>query len=85
MVMSEKFYVPDLTSGDDNPFARGADNKLVRRGFWLDMADRSVVLAMTQGVGANLTNDQKRAHLRDIGREALIDDVCVQEILPPED
>ena len=83
--MSQDFYVPDLSSGDDNPFARDADNKLVRRGFWLDMSDRSVVLAMTQGVGANLTNDQKRAHLCDIGREALIGDVCVQEILPPED
>ena len=83
--MSENFYVPDLSSGDNNPFARDADNKLVRRGFWLDMGDRSVILAMTQGVGANLTNDQKRAHLRDIGRAALIDEVCVQEILPPEE
>ncbi|MFY0615224.1 MAG: hypothetical protein JXQ99_27090 [Hyphomicrobiaceae bacterium] len=83
--MSQNYFMPDLSSGDDNPFARDADNKLVRRGFWLDMSDRSVVLAMTQGVGANLTNDQKRAHLHDIGRAALIDDVCVQEILPPED
>lgn len=83
--MSETFFVPDLSSGDSNPFARDADNKLVRRGYWLDMSDRSVVLAMTQGVGANLTNDQKRAHLRDIGRAPLINDVCVQEILPPED
>ena len=48
------------------------------------MSDRSLVLAMTQGVGANLTNEQKRAHLRDLGREGLIDDVCIQEILPPE-
>jgi hypothetical protein len=48
------------------------------------MSDRSVVLAMTQGVGANLSNDHKRAHLRDIGRAALIDQVCVQEIIPPE-
>ena len=83
--MSRDFYVPDLSSGEDNPFARDADNKLVRRGFWLDMSDRSVVLAMTQGVGAALTNDQKRAHLRDIGRDGLIDEVCVQEILPPGD
>jgi len=83
--MSQDFFVPDLSSGDDSPFVRDADNKLVRRGFWLDMSDRSIVLAMTQGVGANLTNDQKRAHLHDIRREALIDDVCVQEILPPED
>ncbi len=49
------------------------------------MSDRSVVLAMTQGLGADLTNDQKRAHLADIGREHLIDEICVQEYLPPED
>jgi hypothetical protein len=48
------------------------------------MSDRSVVLAMTQGIGAALTNDEKRAHLADVGREHLIDEVCVQEILPPE-
>lgn len=82
--MSNQFYVPDLGNGNDNPFVRDADNKLIRRSFWLDMSDRSVILVMTQGVGANLTNDQKRAHLRDIGREALIDEICVQEILPPE-
>ena len=39
---------------------------------------------MTQGIGANLTNGQKRAHLADIGRAALVDQVCVQEIIPPE-
>jgi hypothetical protein len=48
------------------------------------MSDRSVVLAMTQGIGANLTNDQKRAHLADIGRDHLVDQVCVQEIIPPD-
>ena len=82
--MSNQFYAPDLGQDQDSPFARGADGKLVRRGFWLDMSDRSLVLAMTQGTGAHLTNDQKRAHLRDLGREHLIDQVCVQEILPPE-
>ncbi len=81
--MSDEFYTPDLAADPNNPFLRDADGKLVRRSFWLDMSDRSVVLAMTQGIGADLTNDQKRAHLRDIGREALIDEVCVQEILPP--
>ena len=49
------------------------------------MSDRSVVMAMTQGVGANLANEHKRAHLADIGRGHLVDQVCVQEILPPED
>ena len=78
------FYQPDLGANPDDPFARDADGKLVRRAFWLDMSDRSVVLAMTQGIGANLTNDQKRAHLDDIGRAALVDQVCVQDIIPPE-
>lgn len=82
--MSDAFFSPDLGADPNSPFARDSDGKLVRRGFWLDMSDRSVIMAMTQGVGAALTNDQKRAHLRDVGREALIDDVCVQEILPPE-
>ena len=48
------------------------------------MSDRSLVLAMTQGVGAALSNDHKRAHLHDVGRAHVIDQVCVQEILPPE-
>jgi hypothetical protein len=80
-----RFYEPDLSTELDSPFARDASNKLVRRSYWLDMPDRSVVLAMTQGIGANLTNDEKRAHLADIRREHLIDQVCVQEILPPEE
>ncbi len=79
-----RYYQPDLGANPDDPFARGDDGKLVRRGFWLDMSDRSLVLAMTQGIGATLTADEKRAHLADIGREHLIDEVCVQEILPPE-
>ena len=80
-----QFYQPDLGENSDDPFARDADGKLVRRGYWLDMGDRSLVLAMTQGIGARIPSEQKRAHLSDIGREHLIDEVCVQEILPPED
>ena len=82
--MSNSYFSPNLGVEPDSPFARDTDAKLVRRGFWLDMADRSIVLAMTQGAGAHLTKDQKRAHLSDIGRAHLIDEVCVQEILPPE-
>ena len=78
------FYSPDLGTDPENPFARDDTGKLVRRMYWLDMGDTSVVLAMTQGVGAPLTADQKRAHLDDIGRRHLIDQVCTQEILPPE-
>ena len=79
-----RFYEPDLGRNPDDPFTRDAEGKLIRRGFWLDMSDRSLVLAMTQGVGAALSNDHKRAHLHDVGRAHVIDQVCVQEILPPE-
>ena len=80
-----QFYKPDLGANSDDPFARDADGKLVRRGYWLDMSDRTLVLAMTGGIGARLTNSEKRAHLADVGREHLTDEVCVQEILPPEE
>ena len=78
------FYSPDLGTDPDSPFARDDTGKLVRRMYWLDMGDASVVLAMTQGIGQPLTADQKRAHLVDIGRGHLIGQVCTQEILPPE-
>jgi hypothetical protein len=48
------------------------------------MNDRTLVMVMTQGIGAHLTNDEKRAHLTDLRRGHLIDQVCIQEILPPE-
>ena len=79
-----RFYQPDLGTEPDSPFARDANNKLVRRGYWLDMNDRSLVLVMTQGIGAHLTNDEKLAHLTDLKREHLVDQVCIQEILPPD-
>ena len=79
-----RFYEPDLSANPDSPFARDATNKLVRRAYWMDMPDRSLVMAMVHGIGANLTNDEKRAHLIDLKREHLIDQVCVQEVLPPE-
>ena len=80
-----RFYQPDLGSEPDSPFARDANNKLVRRGYWLDMNDRSLIMVMTQGIGAHLTNDEKSAHLTDLKRGRLIDQVCIQEILPPEE
>ncbi len=79
-----KFHSPDLGADPGNPFARGEDGKLVRRAYWLDLSDQSFVLAMTRGVGANLTNDQKRAHLADLKRDHLADEVCPVEILPPD-
>jgi hypothetical protein len=79
-----QFYQPDLSENIDSPFVRDGNNQLVRRSYWLDMNDRTLVVVMTNGIGAHLTNDQKRAHLTDLRREHLIDQVCVQEILPPE-
>jgi hypothetical protein len=79
-----RFYEPDLTVDPNSPFVRDAANKLVRRGYWMDMNDRTLVMVMTMGIGASLTNDEKRAHLIDLKRGHLIDQVCTQEILPPE-
>jgi hypothetical protein len=79
-----RFYQPDLTVNIDSPFIRDANDKLVRRSYWLDMNDHTLVMVMTRGIGANLTNDEKRAPLIDLRREHLIDQVCIQEILPPE-
>ena len=68
----------------DSPFVRDGQDKLIRRSYWLDMDDRTLVMVMVNGIGAKLTNDQKRAHLIDLRREHVIDQVCPQEILPPE-
>ena len=79
-----RFYEPDLTVDPNSPFVRDASNKLVRRSYWMDMTNQALVMVMTKGIGANLTNDEKRAHLIDLKREHLIDQLCTQEILPPE-
>jgi len=55
-----RFYEPDLGAKPDSPFARDAANKLIRRGYWLDMNDRSLVIAMVNGIGADLTNEKGR-------------------------
>jgi hypothetical protein len=79
-----RFFQPDLSIDLDSPFIRDGEDKLVRRSYWLDMDDRTLVMVMLNGIGANLTNEEKRAHLTDLRREHLIDQVCIQEILPPE-
>ena len=79
-----RFYEPDLSADPNSPFVREAGNKLVRRSYWMDMNDRSLVMVMVNGIGAHLTNDEKRAHLTDLRREHLVNQVCIQEILPPE-
>ena len=51
-----RFYEPDLGANPDSPFARDASGKLIRRSYWLDMTDRSLV--MVNGIGAHL--DKRR-------------------------
>jgi hypothetical protein len=48
------------------------------------MDDRTLIMVMVNGIGANLTNEEKRAHLIDLRREHLIDKVSIREIFPPE-
>src|SRR5258705_11763107 len=71
-----RFYQPDLSTDLDSPFIRDGKDKLIRRSYWLDMDDRTLVMVMVNGIGANLTNEQKRAHLTDLRREHLIDRSC---------
>jgi hypothetical protein len=80
-----RFYEPDLSVDLDSPLVRDAANKLVRRSYWLDMDDRSLGSVMVGGIGSHLTNEEKRAHLAELRREHLIDQMCVQEILRPKD
>jgi hypothetical protein len=79
-----RFYRPPLDGPEEDPFARDGDDKLIRRGYWLGLSDRSLVQLMTCGIGTRLTPDQKRAHLEDIGRTHLTEQIFAPEILPPE-
>ena len=45
------FYRPPLDGFEEDPFARDGEDKLIRRGYWLGLSDRSLVLLMTQGIG----------------------------------
>ena len=49
-----RFYQPDLSHDIDSPFIRDGTDKLVRRSYWLDMDDRTLVMVMVNGIGANL-------------------------------
>jgi hypothetical protein len=42
-------------------------------------------MAMTQGIGAHLTNDEKRAHLIDVKRGHPIHQFCIQEDFAPQE
>ena len=78
------FYRPPLDGFEENPFARDGEDRLIRRGYWLALSDRSLIQLMMQGIGTRLTADEKRAHLTDIRRAHLTDEILAPEILPPE-
>jgi hypothetical protein len=50
-----KFYQPDLTHAFDNPFVRDGNDKLIRRSYWLDMDDRTVVMESRQRTWADVS------------------------------
>ena len=58
-----RFYEPDLTVDANSPFVRAASHS---RAYWMDMTDPTLLMVMTKGIGANLTNEEKRAHLIDL-------------------
>ena len=80
-----KFYKPNYAYDPDSPFARDSNNKLIRKSYWLNLQDSSIVSLFNYGIGHKLTNDEKKNHLIDIKKEYLIEEVCIQEVLPPED
>ncbi len=46
-----RFYQPDLCQDINSPFIRDGADKLVRRSYWLDMNDRTLVMVMVNGIG----------------------------------
>ena len=53
------FYRPPLDGREEDPFARDGEDKLIRRGYWLGLSDRSLVQLMTKGIGTRLTARRK--------------------------
>ena len=39
-----RFYEPDLTVDANSPFVREASHKLVRRAYWMDMTDPTLLM-----------------------------------------
>ena len=54
-----RFHERDLTVDPNSPFVRDASNKLVRRAYWIDMTDPTLLMVMTKGIGANLTKKKR--------------------------
>jgi hypothetical protein len=51
-----QFYQPDLSKDINSPFIRECADKLVRRSYWLDMDDRTLVMVMVIGIFYVLAN-----------------------------
>jgi len=65
----EPYYIGKLGSEPllrtidlNSPFVRDASNKLVRRGHWMDMDDRSLIMVMTKGIGARVSPRTSRRY-----------------------
>tara|TARA_B100001029_G_C14779471_1_gene295697 strand:- start:271 stop:516 length:246 start_codon:yes stop_codon:yes gene_type:complete len=78
------YYKPNYALDLDSPFARDGDEKLIRRNYWLDLSDDSIVMLFNNGIGQNLTNEEKKNHLIDIKRQHLIEKICIQEVIPSD-
>ena len=78
------YYKPNYALDLDSPFARDGDEKLIRRNYWLDLSDDSIVMLFNNGIGQNLTNEEKKNHLIDIKRHHLIEKICIQEVIPSD-
>lgn len=74
------FYTPTVEDPPDDPFHRDVDGKLVRRSYWLDLSDQSLVMLMNQGLGRKLSYQQKIAHLEDISRAHLAAEMAEIEL-----
>ena len=54
-----RLYELDLTVNPNSPFVRDASHKLVRRAYWMDMTDPTLLMVMTKGIGG-CKSDQRR-------------------------
>jgi hypothetical protein len=44
------FYEPDLNEDPNSLFVRDGSNELVRRCYWMDMNDGTLVMVMVNGI-----------------------------------
>mgnify|MGYP000716158226 CR=1 FL=1 len=49
--LMSNFYNPNLDIDLDSPFTRDEKNKLIRRSYWVDKSDKSLLMLMDRGIG----------------------------------